>query len=623
MENRVFLERYRLSLGRNGLPVELHRSPAARTYRAQEIETGREVALTLVSPAPNDPTLIEQLETEATAAKKINQMNIPRLHDFGRENDELIYVDEYCEGHTAAAWVAARGPLPIAAVLRVALQVVDAMNATAFQRLHHHALNPDNILFVAGQTVEGDWPPVKVLHWFAPAADLSGAGDARVDSAARFASPEQIGGAKVDVRSEIYSLGVTMWFLLTGVPPVSDPKVSGGNVARIARDKLRGVPKILQHLLDRMLRANPAERPHDPVALAAYLQTCLARVERRAKIERRFGIPVVAKPRVVEPKVRMSIPIKPLALAAGLLALAALGMLLLPWPLTLKRSAPMAERTTRLPNGLPNEVPVVRRDSLGRMTETAPNATPAFVANASNEIPRGETAPAAIVAADDASNEIPRDEFATTATNSPPLPEPPAPAEGPDESAPVRASVVAANPPENSKTSLPSEPESEASVPPPIIAETNEPHDAATMPTPADVASVAEEKPKTVAKAAHSAKEPKPALTAPIVAADDASNETPEFATAAPAPAGGPAESAPAPAPVLAAAKVPDSSPAETSPASEPESEGSVTSPIIAETNEPHDAATMPTPADVAPIAEENRKAPPTPLTPPKRQNLP
>jgi len=150
-----------------------------------------------------------------------------------------------------------------------------------------------------------------------------------VNSAARFASPEQIGGAKVDVRSEIYSLGVTMWFLLTGVPPVSDPKVSGENAARIARDKLRGVPKIVRHLLDRMLRANPAERPQDPVALAAYLQTCLARVERRAKIERRFGLPVAAKLRVVEPKVRMPIPIKPLALAAGLLALAALGGLVL------------------------------------------------------------------------------------------------------------------------------------------------------------------------------------------------------------------------------------------------------------------------------------------------------
>jgi serine/threonine protein kinase len=595
MENRVFLERYRLSLGRNGLPVELHRSPAARTYRAQEIETGREVALTLVSPAPNDPALLEELATEATAAKKINQMNIPRLYDFGRENEELIYVDEYCEGHTAAAWVAARGPLPIAAVLRVALQVVDAMNATAFQRLHHHALNPDNILFVAGQTVEGDWPPVKVLHWFTPAADLSGAGDARVDSAARFASPEQIDGAKVDVRSEIYSLGVTMWFLLTGVPPVSEPKVSGENVARIAKDKLRGVPKIMRHLLDRMLRANPAERPQDPVALAAYLQTCLARVERRAKIERRFGIPLVAKPRVVEPKVRTSIPVKPLALAAGLLALAALGISLLPWSLTHKRSATVAEKTTRLADSLPNEVPVVTRDALGRMDETAPNSSPAFVAKASNKIPRGESTPAAIVAADDGRNEIRRDEFATTATNSPPLPEPPAPAEGPAESVPAPASVASTNPPKKSETSLPSEPESDASVTPRIIAETNQPHDAVT---------IAKEEPKTVAHTPHSAKERKPVLTAPIVAAADANNKTSEFATAAPEPAGAPVESGPA-----LAASVPDSSPAETSPASEPESEGSVTSPSIVETNEPHDAATMPTPADVAPIVEEKPKS--------------
>ena len=347
MDNRIFLERYRLSRGRNGLPVELYRSPAARTYRAQEIETGREVALTLISPAPNDPLLLERLEAEASAAEQINQVNIPRLYNFGRENDELIYVTEYCEGHTAAAWVGARGPLAIGAVLRVALQVVDAMNATAFQRLHHSALNPDNIVFIAGQTVEGDWPPLKVLHWYAPPPDFSETGNERIDSAVRFAAPEQLQNGQVDVRSEIYSLGATMWFLLTGTAPGAN--LPGDPTARAGVEKLRGVPKIVRHLLDRMLRVDPAERPQDPVALAAYLQTCLARVDRREKIERRLGVPLLAKARVAAAtRPRMPIPIKPLAWAAGILALAALAIVFLPWPLAQKRTGPVVQESARV-----------------------------------------------------------------------------------------------------------------------------------------------------------------------------------------------------------------------------------------------------------------------------------
>ena len=294
------------------------------------------MALTLVSPAPNDPVLFERLEAEATAAEQINQINIPRLYNFGRENDDLVYVTEYCEGHTAAAWVAARGPLAIGAVLRVALQVVDAMNATAFQRLHHSALNPDNIIFIAGQTVEGDWPPVKVLHWFAPPPDFSETGNDRIDSAVRFAAPEQVETGRVDVRSEIYSLGATMWFLLTGA-------IAGGQAARVGAERLRGVPKIVRHLLDRMLRPDPAERPQDPVALAAYLQTCLARVDRREKIERRFGVPLLAKARVGVAPPRMPIPIKPLAWAAGTLALAALAIVFLPRPLAQKHTGPFVQ----------------------------------------------------------------------------------------------------------------------------------------------------------------------------------------------------------------------------------------------------------------------------------------
>ena len=469
MDNRIFLERYRLSRGRNGLPVELYRSPAARTYRAQEIETGREVALTLVSPAPADPAALERLEIEAGKAEQINQINIPRLYHFGRENDELIYVTEYCEGHTAAAWVAARGPLAIGPVLRVALQVVDAMNATAFQRLHHSALNPDNIIFTAGQTVEGDWPPVKVLHWFAPPPDFSETGNERIDSAMRFAAPEQLQNGHVDVRSEIYSLGATMWFLLTGTPPGA--MLGGGQSARVGAEKLRGVPKIVRHLLNRMLRPDPAERPHDPVALAAYLQTCLARVDRREKIERRLGVPLLAKARVAAPS-RMPIPVKPLAWAAGILALAALAVVFLPLPRAQKQTAPMAQKTAPLPESSPDEVALVQNDSIGRMSESG---------NAARSAP-------AIVPSELPADEIPRDETARTVANDRAAIEPAAPAEGPAEHSTAPEPAVAANSPQTQpiQSNLPVADPDDAVVSSPVI-ETNEPHQATAVMSEGDI----------------------------------------------------------------------------------------------------------------------------------------
>ena len=305
MGQKVFLERYRLSVGRNGRPVELHRSSTTRSYRAQEIGTGREVAITVVSAVPADVVMLEGLKSNAATAKTVTHVSIPRLYDFRLQDGELIYVTEHCDGHTAATWVAVRGPFPVAPVLRIALQVVDAMNATAFQRLYHSALNPDNILLLAGQTADGDWPRVKVLRWFAPIQDLAARGDPQIDRIAEFAAPEQLWGGQVDLRAEIYSLGATMCFLLTGTPPTAP--IAG---------KLSGLPKIVRHLLQRMLRVNPVERPQDPVALASCLQTCLTRVERLDNTRRRLSLPIGAVARFVRQDGERAFPSKPLAIAA-------------------------------------------------------------------------------------------------------------------------------------------------------------------------------------------------------------------------------------------------------------------------------------------------------------------
>lgn|GEM_PF-5519521 len=326
MEQELFLDRYRLSLGRNGLPVQLHRSPLAYTYRAQDSVSGREVALSLVVPRPTEPAVLSQLTERAAAAKRIDHINLPRLYDFGYDEKALIYVSEVCRGRTAVSWVAARGPLALSAALQVGLQVADVLHATGLDRLYHAALNPYNILFDASHAQTGDWLAIKVLHWFLPAANLSGS-DTEADSSVLFASPEQLRDGRLEMSSQIYSLGATLLYLLTGLPPI---RVLG---KRPTNALLRRTPKRVRRLLGAMTRANPDKRPHDPVALAAFLQACLGRAERRQMIERRLALPVVVAGRATRRIFPAELTSKPLAIAALLVGFvsAAAFVFLGPW----------------------------------------------------------------------------------------------------------------------------------------------------------------------------------------------------------------------------------------------------------------------------------------------------
>jgi serine/threonine protein kinase len=109
----------------------------------------------------------------------------------------------------------------------------------------------------------------------------------------QFASPEQRANGEIDFRSEMYSLGATMCFLLTGAAPLA---VSGMKARlRIRRlPELRRAPKVLHNLLVHLLRENPENRPQDPVALEKEMRDCLTRIERRQAIGRKFGIPLAA-----------------------------------------------------------------------------------------------------------------------------------------------------------------------------------------------------------------------------------------------------------------------------------------------------------------------------------------
>ncbi len=356
MEGKIFLKRYRLCLGRNGRAMQVHRSPLAPTYRAQELTTGREVALSVITPKPREPAMLRRLEQRAGAAMRIHQINLPAVCEFGHDDEAFIFISELCDGPTAADWVAARGPLTLSEVLRVALQVLNALHVTGFDGVYHPTLNPENIVFLAERRIRDYWPEIRLVNWFLPAGNLAGS-EAEFDGSTLFASPEQLHDGQLEMSSQVYSLGATMLFLLTGLAPISAPGVQPPAV------HLRGIPQPIQNLLERMMRVNPEERPQDPLALAAHLHTYLARCERRERIVRQLALPVIATGRAAKRLVPSELPSKPLAIAAILLgvASAAAFVFLGPWqerpPLA---AAPPIRMEAHAPNDGPAPPPKVQ-----------------------------------------------------------------------------------------------------------------------------------------------------------------------------------------------------------------------------------------------------------------------
>ena len=294
MERTTFLEHYRI----DGAPQELSRTGTVITYKAVDDRFGESVVLKLIPVAGVDPAARERIEGEASAAQKLNHVNIAKVFDFGNEDGDFVYVSEYVEGETLSSWVEEHGPMPADAVLRVALQIVEALSAASSHRLTHRAIQPSNLMIVPGTTAEGGWPFVKLMNFGlagiksasrtdSSSGELESNGDdeGEVDFsvAPQFASPEQLQHGTSDFRSEIYSLGATMYFLLSGAAP-----------SKVRRQQLRPFPKALRNLLAHMLRNNPDERPQDPVALAETIRECLLRIERRQAFGYRFGTPLAA-----------------------------------------------------------------------------------------------------------------------------------------------------------------------------------------------------------------------------------------------------------------------------------------------------------------------------------------
>jgi serine/threonine protein kinase/tetratricopeptide (TPR) repeat protein len=288
----------------DGFYWELGHGAMGTTYLAVDKVLRRRVALKVIEvpavPTSRDAQAVrERFLREARAAAALRHPNVAAVYHFGasRDGTHCYYAMELVEGETLEALVRRDGPLNSKVALEIAIQITQALMAATAHGLIHRDLKPGNIMLTRSGTDAAELQ-AKIIDFGLAKAVADAGGEMDITHGGfvgtpNFASPEQFESGPVDVRSDIYSLGATLWFALTGKTPFAGRSIEeirrAQKLAALPTEQLKAahVPPFLRSLLKSMLALEPAGRPgvHD---LAARLRGCSGQTSNVRRV--RFAI---------------------------------------------------------------------------------------------------------------------------------------------------------------------------------------------------------------------------------------------------------------------------------------------------------------------------------------------
>src|ERR1700757_5119664 len=286
-------ENYELMLDDRGCPIELGRGAMGITYKALDVDLRCPVTLKVISERYlGDESVRLHFLREARAAASVRHPNVASVFRLGRTGENYFYAMEFVEGETLEKLIKRSGRLDVKLALEIATQVAAGLAAVHEQNLVHRDIKPTNIMVrlkeergVTAKII--DLGLAKTLDESASEAGISSPG--AFIGTPEFASPEQFAGVGVDIRSDLYSLGVTLWIMVTGQTPFRGPSAEvmcQHQHAPLPLEQLKDVPQPVVVLLEKLLEKDPAQRFQNPNDLLKAIPTITDAIDARRRIAR-------------------------------------------------------------------------------------------------------------------------------------------------------------------------------------------------------------------------------------------------------------------------------------------------------------------------------------------------
>jgi serine/threonine protein kinase len=267
----VRFEKYNLVRNENGTPIELGHGAMGITYKAFDVDLCRPVTLKVISARYlNDESARLRFLREARAAASLRHPNVASVFHLGKTGENYFYTMEFVEGSTLESLIKRSGRLEVALAIEITTQIAAGLAAVHKQRLVHRDIKPSNIMVSLED--EGAVTAKIIDLGLAKAVNEPGSQTAFstpgcFSGTPEFASPEQFVGLGVDIRSDLYSLGVVLWDMVTGHAPFRGSPAElmyQHQYERLKLEELEGVPQPVTVLLEVLLDKDPKRRFQNP-----------------------------------------------------------------------------------------------------------------------------------------------------------------------------------------------------------------------------------------------------------------------------------------------------------------------------------------------------------------------